>query len=102
MVLEMLAGGCLVLAGMLLGRFLPARRRTPQPPKPPKPVCGCTHQLAFHDPATGECHGVNSVEKYSRTGYWVGEEQIRCTCRQYDGPTPLPTVYVPEVTDGRF
>lgn len=100
MVLEMLAGGGLVLAGMLLGRFLPARRRHP---KPPKPVCGCSHQLAFHDPATGECHGKVEVEtRWDRLGDPVAWSQAQCTCRQYDGPTPLPTVYAPEVTDGRF
>ncbi len=95
MVLEMLTGGALVAAGAVLGRTLPARRRTP---KPPKPVCGCDHGLAFHDPATGECHGTNDVDRYNKYGECVGYEQVRCTCRQYDGPTPLPTVYAREVT----
>jgi hypothetical protein len=95
MVLEMLTGGGLVLAGLLIGRFAPVRRRSP---KSPKPVCGCRHELAYHDPATGECHGMKTVDKHNRYGEWIGEEQVTCTCRQYDGPTPLPTVYAPEVT----
>lgn len=94
MVLEMLTGGGLVLLGMAVGRFIPARRRIP---KPPKPVCGCGHELAFHGPDVGECHGMNTVDKHNGYGEWIGEEQIRCTCRQYDGPTPLPEVYAREI-----
>lgn len=94
MVLEMLAGGGLVALGFLAGRFAPARRR---PQKPPKAICGCDHELAFHDPATGECHGTVEVDQY-RSGYWIGQDQTRCTCRQYDGPTPLPVVYAREVS----
>ncbi|MEU6709967.1 hypothetical protein ABZ897_00695 [Nonomuraea sp. NPDC046802] len=94
----MLAGGGLVLLGWAVGRFVPARRRTPKPPAPPKAICGCRHELAYHDPATSECHGTNAVDKHNRFGDWVGEEQVRCTCRQYVGPTPLPTIYAPEVT----
>lgn len=94
MVLELLAGGGLVALGWLAGRFAPSR---PRLPKPPKPICGCDHELAFHDPATGECHGTNGVDRYNPRGTWVGEEQVRCTCRQYDGPTPLPIVYAREI-----
>ncbi|WP_433364162.1 hypothetical protein [Streptosporangium sp. CA-115845] len=94
MVLEMLTGGGLILVGWVVGRFAPARRR---PSKPIKPVCGCGHELAYHDPATGECHGLKAVDKHNRYGDWIGKEQVRCTCRQYTGPTPLPTVYAPEV-----
>jgi hypothetical protein len=31
--LEMLAGGALVAAGYLIGRYMPGRRRTPKPPR---------------------------------------------------------------------
>lgn len=94
MILEMLSGGGLVLIGLAIGRFAPARRRTP---KPPKPICGCRHQMAFHDPATGQCHGLNTVDAYNRFEDSVGEKQVECTCRQYDGPTPLPVIYAPEI-----
>ncbi|MEO3856174.1 hypothetical protein [Acrocarpospora sp. B8E8] len=95
MVLEMLTGAALLAVGWLAGRYTPARRRMP---KPPKAVCGCDHQFAYHDPATGECHGLNEVDVRNKHGEWIGEEQVRCTCRQYDGPTPLPTYYAPEVS----
>lgn len=96
MVLEMLTGGGLVALGFLIGRFAPARRRSP---KTPKPICGCGHQFAYHDPATGRCNKRSWLE-----GVW--DEKLRrevdklvpCACRQYTGPTPLPTVYAPEVT----
>lgn len=99
MVLEMLAGGGLLAAGWLVGRFAPARSWTPKPPQPPQAICGCEHALAFHDPATGQCHAM--VEIPTELGDWnevVEWENEQCTCRQYTGPTPLPTIYAPEVT----
>ncbi|GGK61666.1 hypothetical protein Sme01_03470 [Sphaerisporangium melleum] len=96
MLVEMLTGGALVAAGLVLGRLLPARRSTL---RPPKPVCGCGHGLAFHDPASGTCHGtVQQESKWDYMGDPVAYKTAPCTCRQYDGPTPLPTVYAQEVT----
>lgn len=97
MIIEMLTGGGLVIIGGACG-FTFGRITRRKSPKPPKAICGCTHELAFHDPSTGECHSVNTVNKY-RNGYFIGEEQVRCTCRQYDGPTPLPTVYAREILE---
>lgn len=57
--LEMLAGGALVAAGYLIGRYMPGRRRTP---KPPQPICGCGHELAYHDPERGVCRAGVYVE----------------------------------------
>lgn len=96
MLVEMAAGGGLLAAGVVLGRLLPDRRRAR---KSPKPICGCTHELAFHDSATSECHGtVSEPSRYDRFGEVTAYRTVRCTCRQYDGPTPLPTVYAPEVS----
>lgn len=96
MILEMLTGGGLLVIGggigFVMGRFSRKNKKT-------KPICGCGHALAFHDPATGECAGMKTIDKHNRFGDWVGEEQVPCTCRQYDGPTPLPTVYAPEITE---
>lgn len=94
--LEMLTGAALLAAGWMTGRFVPARRR---PPKQPKPVCGCGHEIAYHDPKTSECHGrVEEATKYDPFGSATAWKRVQCTCRQYDGPTPLPTIYAPEVT----
>jgi hypothetical protein len=42
-----------------------------RPPPDPQPVCGCTHHLSFHNPATSTC----AVDG--------------CRCQQYIGPEPL-------------
>lgn len=42
-----------------------------RPPPEPQPVCGCTHHLSFHSPATSTC----AVDG--------------CRCQQYIGPEPL-------------
>jgi hypothetical protein len=88
-VVEMLAGGGLAILGVVVGRFLPARRRHPKPSRPAKPVCGCEHELSFHDPKTGECHSKMLIPGYG----WNND----CTCRQYTGPEPLPEYYAPEL-----
>jgi len=108
-VIEMLAGGGLVLLGVLVGRFLPARRRGPKPPKPVQPICGCGHHFSYHDPKTGECHGkAKGTETVVRDGkgkpvldYW-GDVQTTletgpCGCRKYTGPEPRPEYYAPEL-----
>jgi hypothetical protein len=40
-------------------------------PPEPQPVCGCSHHLSFHNPATSAC----AVDD--------------CRCQQYVGPEPL-------------
>lgn len=95
MVLEMLTGGGLLAIGWLIGHFAPARRRSP---KPPEPICGCEHELAYHDPATGVCHEEAPKRVWDEKVNMHVDKPFRCQCRQYDGPTPLPTVYAPEVT----
>ena len=90
----MLDGAAILAAGFLLGRFLPARRRQPKPPAPVRPVCGCTHEVAFHDPKSGQCHAMMYVPgTMSRDSH-----HVPCTCRQYTGPEPMPTYYAPEIS----
>lgn len=86
--------GVAVIIGVLLGRFLPNRRKGPKPP--PEPVCGCGHHHGFHDPRTGQCHSMMKVPgSGSRDSY-----HTKCTCRVYSGPVPLPEYFAPEVTSG--
>jgi hypothetical protein len=80
--IELIDGAAIMAAGVIIGRFLPARRRRPR--EVIEPVCGCTHHHSFHDPETGECHG-------------EVRGQMRCTCRQYSGPVPLPEAYMPDL-----
>jgi hypothetical protein len=62
------------------------------PPVPPKPICGCGHDLAFHDPRTGECHSkVKVVTKWERVadedGYLV---RPQCSGLQAGGEADRP------------
>lgn len=90
---ELIDGTVIALTGVLVGRFLPARRKR-SGLKDVKPVCGCGHHQSFHDPNTGGCHSMMRVpNSMSRDSYYT-----TCTCRQYSGPEPLPEVYAPEIT----
>ena len=91
----LLEGAGIALCFFLLGRFLPGRRKAPGPPKP---VCGCRHHHSFHDPSTGECHGlVDKPTRYTVAGIPVAWAEVQCACRRYSGPVPLPEVYAPEI-----
>lgn len=84
----------LVVIGILLGRFLPGRRKGRPLQKPLQPVCGCRHHYASHDPETGECNV--SVRGRPVSYDSLGNPDL-CLCRAYDGPVPLPEVYAPEI-----
>jgi len=88
--------GVAVIIGVLLGRFLPNRRRGPKPPEPVKPICGCGHHHSFHDPATGKCASLMYVP--ATAARYSHHEP--CTCKQYGGPEPLPEYFAPELTGG--
>ncbi|MFI6457163.1 hypothetical protein ACIBF6_37105 [Streptosporangium amethystogenes] len=78
------------------------------PPVPKEPICGCSHHIAFHDLATGQCHSqVRVVTKWGRLeddhapdteGIPVEWENQQCPCRRYSGPEPLTTLYAPELS----
>lgn len=83
----MIEGALILLGGIVLGRLLPGRNKTP---KPPKPICGCDHHNALHDPKTGECHGTDrEVAHYDTYGVARSWKQVPCKCRQYVGPKPI-------------
>lgn len=95
----LLEGAAIALVFLLIGRFLPGRRKGLESPRPPKPVCGCKHHHSFHEPSTGECHGqVDKATHYTTAGTPVAWVKVQCTCRVYSGPVPLPEVYAPELT----
>ncbi len=92
----MLEGALIALAGVLIGRFLPGRRRHPKPPKPAKPICGCTHGIHTHDPGTGRCNA--QVKTYRHNGITeVLDGYADCACVRYSGPEPLPEFFAPEI-----
>lgn len=54
-------------------------------PQPVEPVCGCGHNLAFHDIKTNACR------------HRVGE--TTCSCQRYTGPEPWVQVYLPPMSE---
>lgn len=83
--LALLEGAAILAAGMGIGRYWPAPRRR-RVPKAVTPVCGCNHNVSFHDPKTGRCHKISSMDS------------SQCPCRRYTGPEPLPEYYAPEIS----
>lgn len=92
---SLIEGAAILLAGIGIGRWWPARRRAAKPGAV-EPVCGCEHHYSYHDPASGRCHGLTRVPSTMS----VDSHHRPCTCRVYTGPTPLPEYYAPEVTGG--
>lgn len=97
----MIEGALILLAGLLVGRLLPGRRRRPKPLKPappPKPVCGCSHGLHDHDPATNACNGKTKAYRWNGTyGREVLDKYVSCTCKQYTGPSIYPEYIAREI-----
>ena len=95
----MLEGALILLAGILIGRVLPGRRKGARPQKPPQPVCGCSHHHSFHDPKGGECRASvrGQPTHQDQWGNADGWERLPCACAVYSGPVPLPEVYAPEI-----
>lgn len=91
---DLLEGAVIAVGAFLAGQWLPRpHRRGVKAPKPVQPICGCEHNISYHDPKTGECHGMMKVpSSMSRDSY-----HKPCTCRQYTGPQPLPEFYAPEL-----
>ena len=92
--------GVAVIIGVLLGRFLPNRRKGPKPAKSPQPVCGCGHHHSYHDAQTSAC-GYASSEYVGESPAGIAQYEPRhCSCRRYSGPVPMPEFYAPELSDG--
>jgi hypothetical protein len=85
-------GAVILLAGILIGRYLPARRRKPKLLPPVKPVCPCGHSISFHKDRTGACKWKREVTEFRAAR--------SCSCEGYAGPTPVPEYYAPEI-EGR-
>lgn len=69
-----LEGAAAVLAGYLIGRFMPGRRHF----KVKGPICHCKHAVNYHRDKDGCQHP---------SGLFRDDT---CSCRKYVGPEPLP------------
>lgn len=94
-VLWILTGSASAFAGVLLGRRM-GRREVPPPPEKPSLICGCEHELSYHDPKTSECHGPGDYENQFKGGKWMSV-RAPCACRQYTGARPLETYWAPPI-----
>ncbi|BDT96733.1 hypothetical protein IFM12275_67090 [Nocardia sputorum] len=83
--LSLAVGAGLVGVGWAFGRFGHRRARSKGRFLA---RCGCGHDLALHDRATGNCHA-----EISRKGTHGLREWVGCQCRRYTGPTPLEEVF---------
>ena len=92
----MIEGAAILLIGVVLGAVLDrlANRFPRKQPDAiePKAKCSCGHSISMHDAKTKWCHAENYVK--GNVGW---KEWKRCPCRHYDGPTPYPEYYAPEL-----
>ncbi|WP_067512511.1 hypothetical protein [Nocardia puris] len=89
--LSLAVGAGLLGLGWVVGRF--GHRRHTRAARRSLPArCGCGHDLALHDRATGTCHA-----EISRRAPHGLREWVRCNCRRYTGPTPLEDVFAPPI-----
>lgn len=89
----MVDGALILAAGILMGRFLPGRRRGAKAAAGPKPVCPCGHHRSFHEGGTGNCAWKGTPEHIS----FVGTHTPKCECQAYGGPEIHPAFYAPEI-----
>lgn len=94
-----------VSGGSIGASLASLRRRGPRAPEQPKPICGCKHHLAHHDPQTGACQSmVRTPTQWGRKGTYTGSDPLPthyeyypCSCKQYVGPRPADVFLAQEV-----
>lgn len=96
--LLLLGGSFATILGFLLGRQSGKRELPPPEPKPSL-ICGCDHELSYHDLKTGQCHETIPGETVWRAGKYQ-TSKVRCNCRQYTGARPLETYWSPQIYTG--
>jgi hypothetical protein len=106
---SMVIGVAIAVGGYLVGRHTAGRRARQElqqhradpravGPSTPQPICGCGHNLVFHDQETKLCR--TQVVIPSR---WTGQADStyrQCMCQGYRGPMPVDEYYAPDYLDG--
>ena len=109
--ISMVIGVAIAAGGFFAGKFTAtrqARRELQQHQKThkavgkgqtsPQPVCGCGHNLVFHDRETKRCQTQVVIP-----GRWTGQHDStyrQCMCQGYRGPLPVDEYYAPDFLDG--
>jgi hypothetical protein len=90
MILETVIGA---LVGSIIGSAIGNMVRRPKKPGPVGPVpavCSCVHGYGIHEDGKA-CGG--QIQR-TRSGNLPGFEWVPCPCKVYDGPEPLPRLWV--------
>ncbi|WP_017605274.1 hypothetical protein [Nocardiopsis alkaliphila] len=111
--ISMVIGVAIAVGGYFVGRSTSRRQFTRQlqqhtdprslqggrdRPTTPQPICGCGHNLVFHDQQTKRCQTQVVIP-----GRWTGQANStyrQCMCQGYRGPTPVDEYYAPDYLDG--
>ncbi|GAA4910958.1 hypothetical protein [Streptomonospora salina] len=104
---SLVVGAAIALGGVTIGRMFPRRPPQQAPPQQPsvsarpstpQPICGCGHNLVFHDHETKRCQAQVVIP-----GRWVGQSggtYRPCMCQGYRGPVPVDEYYAPDIVNG--
>ncbi len=67
-----------------------------------KPICGCGHDLAFHNVESGRCHHPAESRDEAPSAIMLDVphevEAAGCGCQRYTGPEILGGVYLPPLS----
>lgn len=92
-----------VLTGIIIkfGKYIVKELKREDERRRLQPICGCTHNLSFHDRETGRCNAQDRVETdWNDVGTPIRWGQKQCSCVRYTGPEPIISYYAPEITSG--
>ena len=66
--------------------------------KAERPICGCEHDLAYHEPdgdgGGSVCHATERHHIGSDRNGMSRYEMVRCSCQQYTGPRIIDPGYI--------
>lgn len=92
--LFILVGIVVTHLGVLLGIHR-ERARKPAPSPEPTTLCTCDHYLSSHDPETHRCTEMVDVWRFVREVLQDKKFQEPCPCKQYVGPRPIDSLFLP-------
>lgn len=92
--LELLAGTASSGISWLAASAYHARRQRRSATTESRLICSCGHGYGTHT-AEGCQADIKRPDEWSYAGAPVGYQWVRCRCKKYDGPEPLPSITWP-------